>query len=424
MRVLMLAQFYYPVIGGEERHVLALSEALVERGHEVVVATMPHVSRADTEVIRGVTVKGLRGLFQRAPFLFSDPERPHVPPFPDPELLLRLNRIVDEFRPDIVHGHNWLIHSYLPSRLWSDIALVSTLHDHGLVCPIKTLMRRGKKCEGPELGKCIGCAGRHFGRAMGTVVSTTHRVSRHAHRRSVDSFIAVSHAVAEYAELVGGAVPYDVVPTFIPDNVGAIAGEPDHRLAALPAEEFLLFVGELNRNKGLHTLIDAYRRLEHAPPLVLIGRRCPDTPEQLPNNVHLFESWPHAAVMQAWKRCLFGLAPSNWVEPCGTVVMEANAVGKAMIATNHGGFSELVEHGRTGLLVPPNDPVALADAMEKLISDELLCSFLSRNALERAESFKAKSVVPKIEAIYRRARSSRSPLAEGTSTKSVVRGMP
>jgi glycosyltransferase involved in cell wall biosynthesis len=421
MRVLMLAQFYYPVIGGEERHVLALSEALVERGHEVMVATMPHEARAETEVIGGVTVKSLRGLFQRAAFLFSDPDRPHVPPFPDPELLLRLNRIATEFKPDIVHGHNWLIHSYLPSRLWNDITLVSTLHDHSMACSIKTLMRQGEHCEGPQFGKCLGCAGQHFGRAMGTVVSTAHVASKHAHRRSVDSFIAVSHAVAKYAALDDGPVPYDVLPTFIPDNTGVITAQPDACVAALPPEGFLLFVGELNKNKGLHTLIDAYTRLQNAPPLVLIGRRCPDTPERLPNNVYLFESWPHAAVMHAWKRCLFGLAPSNWVEPCGTIVMEANAVGKTMIATNHGGLAELVEHGRTGLLVPPNNPQALTGAMQMLISDHILRATLSANALLKAESFKAKSVVPKIETVYRRARSSRSPFAGGASTDPLPR---
>lgn len=421
MRVLMLAQFYYPVIGGEERHVLALSEALVERGHEVMVATMPHEARAESEVIRGVTVRSLKGAFQRAAFLFSDPHRPHVPPFPDPELLLRLNRIVAEFKPDIVHGHNWLIHSYLPSRLWNDVTLVSTLHDHSMVCPIKTLMRQGEHCNGPRFGKCLPCAGQHFGRAMGTVVSTAHVASRQIHRHSVDSFIAVSHAVAEYAGLPEGAVPFDVLPTFIPDDIGVITAEPDARVALLPPEGFLLFVGELNRNKGTHTLIDAYKRLRDAPPLVLIGRRCPDTPEQLPDNVFLFESWPHAAVMHAWKRCLFGLAPSNWVEPCGTIVMEANAVGKTMIATNHGGLSELVEHGLTGLLVPPNDPQALASAMQKLISEEDFRAALSANALVKADSFKAKSVVPKIETIYRRARASRAPFTDNASTDRLPR---
>ena len=71
MRVLMLAQFYEPVIGGEERHVLSLSEGLVARGHEVVVATMPHPARPAEAIINGVTVRSLRGAMQRASMLFQ-----------------------------------------------------------------------------------------------------------------------------------------------------------------------------------------------------------------------------------------------------------------------------------------------------------------------------------------------------------------
>ena len=60
--LLMLSQFYPPVIGGEERHVISLSEGLVQRGHEVSVATMPHPERAEIEVENGVTVHSLRGI--------------------------------------------------------------------------------------------------------------------------------------------------------------------------------------------------------------------------------------------------------------------------------------------------------------------------------------------------------------------------
>jgi len=423
MRVLMLAQFYAPVIGGEERHVFALSEALVQRGHQVVVATMPHPDRAEIEDVRGVTVHSLHGVFQRASFLFSETERPHVPPFPDPELLLRLSGLVAGFKPDIVHGHNWLIHSFLPARHWSGAGLVSTLHDYSLACPIKTLMRQGVRCSGPAFARCLGCAADHFGRAMGPLVSTAHRTFRRSHLRGVDNFIAVSHAVAASSGLVGGPVPYEVLPTFIPDSTGVLPEAPASYLEKLPPQGFLLFVGELNRNKGVHALLEAYARLKGAPPLVLIGRRCPDTPEVLPPNTLLFESWPHAAVMHAWSRCLFGLAPSSWVEPCGTIVMEANAVGKTMIATNHGGLAELVDHGRTGLLVPPNDPETLATAMRTLIRDHDLRATLSRNALAKAETFKAKSVVPKIEAIYRRVHAARSAQLGGASTVHTLQGL-
>ena len=408
MRILMLAQFYPPVIGGEERHVISLSEALVQRGHDVAVATMPHSDRNPFEILNGVAVHSLQGAFQRASILFSEQQRPHAPPFPDPELCFRLARLVAKFRPDVVHSHNWMLHQYLPLTLISKAGFVSTLHDYSLPCSIKTMMRDGNYCDGPAIKKCLPCASAHFGSVKGPVTALAHFATKPLHCSAVDHFIAVSHAVAEKSGLLSGPTPVSIIPTFIPDNVGILSAEDDPRLGLLPADGFLLFVGDLNAHKGVPVLLEAYRRLKRAPPLVLIGRRLPSTPVDLPDNVHLFDSWPHASVMRAWNRCLFGMAPSVLIEPCGTIVMEANAVGKAMIASNNGGLADLVEHGRTGLLATPNDIAALAAGMQALIDSPQLRMKLEQGALARAELFKAKSVVPKIELIYRDANALRS----------------
>ncbi len=427
MRVLMLAQFYPPVVGGEERHVLSLSEGLVRRGHEVVVATMPHPSRPEKTELGGVAVQSVHGALQRVSSLFSERERPHAPPFPDPELCWRLADIVRAFQPDVVHGHNWMSRSYLPLNSPSTVAFIQTLHDYSHVCAVQTLTRRGEKCAGPRTTACLSCASAHFGSFMGPVTATANFAFARALHRSVDRFIAVSGAVAKECGLVGGPVPFDVVPTFIPDDTTELPALADERVRQLPPDGFLLFVGDLTRRKGVHILVEAYAKLRGAPPLVLIGRRCPDTPTALPENVMIFESWPYPSVMYAWSKALFGIAPSTWVEPCGTIFMEANAVGRPMIVSNHGGLSEGVEHGRTGLCVPPNDLHALAEAMQRMLDDEDLRTRLAAGALAKADSFKAHSVIPRIESIYRAACAQRaaggrrvalaSPAAEGAPRK-------
>src|SRR3990172_9186554 len=107
MRILMLAQFYAPITGGEERHVQDLSIALAARGHTVAVVTLAHEGCADFEIDHGVRVYRIRGTLQRAAWLFKESERRHVPPLPDPELTWALRRVVALERPDIVHAHNW-----------------------------------------------------------------------------------------------------------------------------------------------------------------------------------------------------------------------------------------------------------------------------------------------------------------------------
>lgn len=77
--------------------------------------------------------------------------------------------------------------------------------------------------------------------------------------------------------------------------------------------------------------------------------------------------------------------PATWAEAFGWTIAEAMASGCAVIATNVGAIPELVEHGRSGMLVPPADPIALAHAMTRLAGDEALRLELGRNARARAE---------------------------------------
>lgn len=158
MRILMLSQFFPPIIGGEERHVKVLSEALVHRGHDVSVATIKHGDQPDFDIVCGVKIYRLEGMLQRNAVLFTEGQRRHAPPFPDPELTFRLNRVVRAENPDVVHAHNWLLHSYLPLQRIYKKRLVVTLHDYSSVCAKKNMIHAGVPCGGPSTFKCLPCA--------------------------------------------------------------------------------------------------------------------------------------------------------------------------------------------------------------------------------------------------------------------------
>src|SRR6184192_3109471 len=119
MRILMLAQFYPPIIGGEERYVRDLSIALTARGHEVTVVTLWQEGLPAFECDQGIRVHRIRGSMQRVKALFSDKDHRHAPPFPDPEVLQALRRIIMRERPNIVHAHNWMILSFTLLKSWS-----------------------------------------------------------------------------------------------------------------------------------------------------------------------------------------------------------------------------------------------------------------------------------------------------------------
>ena len=194
----MLAQFYAPIVGGEERMTQSLATALVERGHDVVVATLAHPGLERSERIDGVRVHRLPGLAARAGGLFSESGRRHAPPAPDPETVLALRRLLARERPDVIHGHNWLAHAYLPLRRGDRAAYVLSLHDYSLVCATKRLMFRGAPCSGPRPLKCARCAHGTYG-VIGPAVALLATASLTGSRRSAARCCARPEAAAKSA---------------------------------------------------------------------------------------------------------------------------------------------------------------------------------------------------------------------------------
>jgi len=92
---------------------------------------------------------------------------------------------------------------------------------------------------------------------------------------------------------------------------------------------------------------------------------------------------------------------SIWEEPCAAVVQQAMALGKPVIGTNLGGTPEMIDDGKTGLLVPPRNPLALADAVRKLYDDANLRDAMGKSGWERADTcFTLEEMVTRIEALY------------------------
>lgn len=400
MRILMLAQFYPPTIGGEERHVRNLSIELAAMGHDVSLATFWHKGLAEFEIDQGVRIYRIRGTMQRATAIFSEQGRQYAPPFPDPEAMYALKRIIMHEHPDIVHAHNWIVHSFTPLKNWSKAKLVVTLHDYSLLCVQKRLTYQNKVCTGPALTKCLKCATDFYGAAKGLPSTLANRMWGKVERQTVDMFLPVSQAVAEGTQLAIYGVPYRIIPNFVPDNLSMLRDDADAHLEQLPKEDFLLFVGDVRRDKGVEVLLRAFAGMESQVPLVLIGRLGNDLSMDFPPHVHVLQDWPHAAVMSAWSRCTLALAPSIWPDPCPTVAMEAMSMGKPVIASRIGGLSDIIVDGESGILVAPEDPLALREAIQLLLDNPGQRAYMGKMAKQRVTKFQAKTVVSQIGQMY------------------------
>jgi glycosyltransferase involved in cell wall biosynthesis len=399
MRILQLAQFYPPVIGGEERHVRNLSAELAARGHEVHVASLD-VGREPCDD-PGVTVHLLDNVGVKVPALYPTADRPLALPMPDPLVSRGLARLVAEIEPEVVHAHNWIINSYLPLRAARRLPLVYSLHDYSHVCPNKRLMYKGvEPCSGPGARKCFSCTNVWYGAGRGPVIQAMVRTGRPVRNRLVDLFTPVSTFVGHANQLDEQGVPWQVVPNFVPDSLASMQAVP--RDPELPDGDYFFFAGDLSDQKGVATALAAYERLDPSsrPSFMLVGNEAMDL-SSLPEGVRIGRSWDHDRVLSGFHHALAAVLPSKWPDPCPTTVLEAMALGAPLVTTHMGGIADMVVDGESALVVPPGDTDATAAALERMVNEPDLRERLAAAARTHLGRYRLSSVASQLERIYR-----------------------
>jgi glycosyltransferase involved in cell wall biosynthesis len=401
MKILMLTNFYPPIVGGTGKHVQSVSWELVKRDYEVIVCTTAQQNLPQYEEEHGVKIIRIRGLFQRIPFLFKDPARRHHPPSYDWAIGRRLKQIVEEHRPDVVNAHGWMAYSILPWIKDYGIPLVLSLMDCEFICPKQSLVSDGEGlCERPFTSDCIVCGKESYGLLKSIA---TYRGIKSGKKRlqSVDKFIAISSFTkqinTEFLNLKDEDVT--VIPCFYDPSVDKQAISMQN-IEGLP-DDFILFVGALSPHKGIEVALEAYRKLDTQAKLVLIGSTHPKYRYQTGNGVVVFENAPRDVVMSAMSRCLFAVFPSIWAEGFGLVALEAMSHKKAVIASNIGGFKDTVVNGETGLLVTPGDAEKLSEAIAHLLENPQETSEMGLKGYERfTTNFTPQAIIPKIIEVY------------------------
>jgi glycosyltransferase involved in cell wall biosynthesis len=418
LRILLVSDHYPPFIGGAHRQTQLLAHELSQRGHVVNVVTVWSGGLPEEEDEAGVRVFRLKQLRTWLPGVVRDRNQRHQPPFPDPITIVGLRRVIRRFKPDVVHASGWFSFSCVPALLGSHIPLLISARDYGYSCATRTLVVRGEQtCSGPALQKCLGCAADLYGAPKGWLAALGVLLGRSLLRYKVRGV----HSISAYVQAImrrdfwGGqtgdprtntnATAEAIIPSFREDDADqyySAEAQNQSYLDRLPSEKFILYVGALRRVKGISQLLAAYMELVSPPPLVLIGTFEFDSPREFPPGVMVLENIPHSAVMAAWERSLFGVIPSLWPEPLGSVVYEGMSRGKAVIGTAPGGHTDMIVPGETGLLVPSGDVHALAQAMTNLINQPELRERLGAAARERSMLFTASVAVPQFERFYQR----------------------
>jgi glycosyltransferase involved in cell wall biosynthesis len=401
MRILQATDCYPPpLMGGRDLHVRMLAHELADRGHQVQVVSLAGPEGAHTEMDDGIQVHRISGWSRALSRFYVDPQKPFHPTMPDPGIVSSLADLIKQFRPEIVHVHSWILHSFLPILPTAETRVVVTMHEYGMVCPKNTYVHQGSVCDGPRFAKCVSCASGQYG-AVRAMALTTGMVATRRSLSRVDRYIAVSSAVARASSSVPvlSQRPIDVIPPFVADDNFAPINVTRPKFVPSTGD-FVMFAGSLTPHKGIDVLLDAWSGIDHAVPLVLAGLVGHDTPPQFPQNVTVAENVPHEEVLRAWMYCSVAVVPSLWPEPFGLVALEAMAAGRPVVASAEGGLIDLVRDGTTGTLVRSGDVSALRVGIQKLLANPELRSAMGLAGRERATNYAAKVVVPQIERVY------------------------
>ena len=248
-----------------------------------------------------------------------------------------------------------------------------------------------------------------------------YEVSSWCERTSLESaaaIIAVSNGMRSDVLNTYPAIPAGRVRV-IHNGIDTTEYAPDPRTDVLerygvdPARPSVIFVGRITRQKGVPVLLHAAAGLDPAAQLVLCAGQ-PDTPELAAEVEGLVavlraarsgviwipEMLPRHAVIQLLSHATVFACPSLY-EPLGIVNLEAMACGTAVVGSAVGGIPEVVSDGETGLLVPPDDPAALAVALNTLVGDAERAAAMGRLGRERAVAeFGWKAVAAQTAALY------------------------
>jgi len=274
-------------------------------------------------------------------------------------------KTLEAARPDIVHIHN-TFPLISPSIYWAcrerQVAVVQTLHNYRLFCPGANFFRAGKPCEDCVTGSfwqgvAHGCYrdSRSETAAVALMLSVHH--ARKTFAQMVDRYIALTDFAR--GRFVNAGLPAEKI-TVKPNCVN-----PDPGLRTNNGS-YALFVGRVSQEKGVPTLVKAWRQLPRTIPLKVIG----DGPARATlaaeaaaeglTNISFLGQQPREQVTAAMKGARFLVFPSELYENLPLTIIEAFACGVPVLASSLGAMQEIVEESVTGHFFQPGNADDLA----------------------------------------------------------------
>lgn len=377
MKVLLI-HTHYKQRGGEDYVVERESNLLREKGHEVI----PYIDDNQQQNRFGWVKTITRILWSQESY--------HA-----------LRTVIRRTRPEVAHIHNTFF-MISPSAYYAckaeNLPVVQTLHNYRLLCPSAIFYRHGQVCE-KCIGKKIAWPGivhgcYHYSRAqtLGVASMLTFHHLLGTWLKKVDLFIALTEFARR--KFLQGGFPSDkiaVKPNFVQPNTC-----PNEN-----REQFALFVGRLTNEKGIMTLLKAWKKL--TIPLLMAGDGpLKDRVHQVGSPwIHLLGNISHQETLTFMRKARLLVFPSEWFEGFPLVLAEAFSCGLPVIAANLGSGAEIVKDKQTGLHFTPGDALDFAAKVRWAWDNPAILEEMGKKAfLEFETNFTSEKNYEKLMTIY------------------------
>jgi phosphatidyl-myo-inositol alpha-mannosyltransferase len=377
--------FSYP--GGVVNHIVALDKQLTRMGHDVKIIA-PTSQTVESNCDKYVNIGKARAIPARGTTIRIAISL-HLAP--------QIKEVLEREKFDIVHLHEPFMPMLCSAILrFSDAVNVGTFH------------------------ACKGKPGYNWGWPI-----STYMLSRR--RRKLSGRIAVSRPAMEYAQKY---VPGDY--NIIPNGIDLDHFNPHVK----PVEEYcdgklnILFVGRLEKRKGVKFLLMAYQQIKKefpdsrlmiaGPGTVLRERFEKKVRKSGIQDVVFLGNIPCEELPRYYKTADVFCAPAIGQESFGIILLEAMAVGTPVLATNIAGYASVLTNGKEGLLVPPKNDVELANGLRTILSNKSLRFEMGARGILTSHEYDWRKVAQRVFAFYQKTINEQAqlqPAAKGKTKK-------
>lgn len=354
MKILLSNKFYYRR-GGDCIYMLNLEQLLKSHSHDIAVFAMDYPENIETPWKQYFP--------QNMSKLMA-----FTRPFGSAEVKVKFNRLLDDFKPEVVHLNN--IHTHL-SPIIAELAhnrgikVVWTLHDYKLLCPRYDCLRNGNDiCELCFNGDKSSCKtykcmkGSTLASLIGYKEATTW--NRRRLEACTDVFICPSKFMAQKM-IQGGFTSKKLIPLCNFIDIDKCKKDTYEK------ENYYCYVGRLSHEKGVKTLIKAAQKLPYK--LVIIGGGpLSDELKNETTNANIefigYKQWDE--IKEIVSKARFSVIPSEWYENNPLSIIEAQCLGTPVLGANIGGIPELIDNGITGMIFTSRNVEELTQKIEDM----------------------------------------------------------